>query len=49
LVGCGFIFREKNEVRVEIPGLAAIEKLKDEVQHLLSVAYFHGQYWVFHN
>lgn len=52
-VGCGYIQRRKQQIRIELPGLAAEQvqdsKDEDETENLLGIVYKQNKYWLFHN
>ncbi len=48
-VGCGYIQRQKQQITVELPGLAPKASTAPEIEKLLSLVYKEKQYWVFHN
>lgn len=52
-VGCGYVQRKKQQIRIELPGLAAEQaqdsKDEEETENLLGIVYKHNKYWLFHN
>lgn len=56
-VGCGYIQRKRDDIRLQLPGLAAdderrceeLSNCSDPIENLVSICYKHGKYWLFHN
>jgi hypothetical protein len=48
-VGCGYVQRNLNKIKIEHPGLAVDKDKKDEIENLVSLVYQHNTYWLFHN
>ena len=48
-VGCGYVQRYQNEIRIEHPGLAVDKDKSEETENLVSLVYKHNKYWIFHN
>ena len=48
-IGCGFVQRNGNNIRIEHPGLAPEKEKKEDIEKLVSLVYKHGKYWIFHN
>ena len=55
-IGCGYVQRHKDNIRMQLPGLAAEDEKRssgiserEAIENLLSICYKHGQYWLFHN
>jgi hypothetical protein len=48
-VGCGYVQRIGNNIRMEHPGLAVDKDKKEEIENLVSLVYKQNTYWLFHN
>ena len=48
-VGCGYVQREQNQIRIEHPGLAVDKEKNENIENLVSLVYKHNKYWIFHN